>query len=137
MYQNPQLRAGADKSVFGVLRDVSRTKSYDFPGSEFRFSCVSLFVGSIGFQTFLVTCITSYNCASCSGDICSNGLAIDVGSFLGSSKARLFEHRGVESLTLIRLAARTSWQLVQIHLPLSQEPHYVYRICDVLVSTEL
>jgi hypothetical protein len=41
----------------------------DFADSEFGGSCISLSTGSTGFQTSLVTCITSYNCASCSDDI--------------------------------------------------------------------
>ena len=50
--------------------------------------------------------------------------------------AHLFENCGVEFLASVSVSIRTSWQLIQIYLPLSKEPHYVHWICDVLMPTE-
>lgn len=60
-----------------------------------------------------------------------------VGSQAEGCDTYLLEYRGVEFLASVDAVVGDGWQLIQIHLPLSQEPHYVYRICDILVSTEL
>ena len=51
--------------------------------------------------------------------------------------AYLFVNCGVEFLASVSVSVRTSWQLIQVHLPLSKEPHYVHWVCDILVPTEL
>lgn len=108
----------------------------DFADSEFGGSCISLSTGSTGFQTSLVTCITSYNCASCSDDIWGRASVFDVDSNDEARDSHFLKYCGIESLALVSVSVRTGWQLIQIHLPLCEEPHYVRRVRDVLVPAK-
>ena len=111
-------------------------ETHGFADSGFSVSRASS-SGSTGFQTSLVTCITSYNCASCSDDILSRESALDVYSNDESRGSHLFIYCRVEFPAFVSESVRTGWQLIQIHLPLSKESHYVHRVRDVLVSAEL